>query len=152
MQFSGFFQSELGDAPYVMAHLKVGDTTYRENIPFMIDTGSSDTSLSMKDLHEIGLDIKNLKKETGEAYTATDKADVYSLEKAILVFVSSSGRQLKLTFDKIYVMKSKNPKNNHVSFNAPSLLGRNAIYKFSLLVDKRKDKIDLDFDEQSIKK
>lgn len=28
MQFSGFFQSELGDAPYVMAHLRVGGSTF----------------------------------------------------------------------------------------------------------------------------
>ena len=106
MQFSGFFQSDVGDAPYVMAHLKVGDSIYRENIPFMIDTGNSHTSLSLKDLREANLDIKNLTKEDSEAYTVTDTANVYSLKGAALVFVSENEKQLKLTFNKIYVAKS----------------------------------------------
>jgi len=132
-----------------MAHLRVG-TTYRENIPFMIDTGHSHTSLSLKDLHEAGLDIKNLRKEDGDAYTATDAVDLYSLKDAELVFVSTKGDQIEVNFDKIFVTKSKNPKSEHVSYNAPSLLGRNAIYKFSLLVDKKKQKINLDLDEKSV--
>jgi carboxylesterase type B len=149
MHFSGFFQSELGDAPYIMAHLRVGESTYRENIPFMIDTGHSHTSLSLKDLHEAGLNMKNLTKENSDAYTATDVVDLYSLKNAELVFVSAKGDQIEINFDRIFVTKSKNPKNEHVSYNAPSLLGRNAIYMFSLLVDKKKQKINLDFDENS---
>lgn len=152
MQLSGFFQNDVDNAPYVMAHLKVGNSTSRENISFMIDTGNSHTSLSLKDLKELGVDISDLTKEEGDAYTATDSTDVYSLQNAVLIFTSTKGNQLKLNFPKIYVMKGRNKGNEKIAFNAPSLLGRNALYLFSLLVEKKNDKIILDFDEKSIKK
>ncbi|MBI3841573.1 MAG: hypothetical protein HY295_00220 [Thaumarchaeota archaeon] len=152
MQFSGFFQSDVNDAPFMMAHLKDGKGSFRENIAFMIDTGLSDTSLSLKDLMDLGLDVDNLKKEEGDAYTATDSADVYSLEKLVLIFMSDKGEQLKLNFPKIFVSKSRNHENEKIAFNSPSLLGRNALYLFSLFMDRKNDKIILEFDENSIKK
>ncbi len=145
MQFSGFFQSDESDAPFIMAHLRIVEKDVKENIPFMIDTGHSDTTLSLKDLTDLNLDVADLKKEDGRAYTATDYADVYSLENCELIFADKDDR-LKLNFEKIFVIKSENPENEKIAFNSPSILGRNALYLFSLFMERKNSKILLDYD------
>lgn len=154
MQISGFFDTGNSE-PYVKAHVLDKIHNAHENIYFLVDTGSDETILSLRDLSAMGLKFKDLKKEKeSQVSSVGGLADVYYLEKVMFSFKTNKGTILEEKFPKLYVVKHRyrNGEEKQAAFALPSFLGRDFLNKFSLFLNKKKNTVLITNDRVSFTK
>ena len=137
----GFFDTKYG-RPFVRAAIKDTKRSFRENIYFMISTGSPDTFISYRDIKEMGLHLEDLEEQETQQFGEVSSTHI--LKEPTIVFETDNGETIELDLDKITVIKGK---SKEIDIVMPSILGRNILYKFSLLINKNEDDISLTYDD-----
>ena len=115
-------------APFIVAAINIQKLNIKATIPFLIDTGASNTMILWGDLERLGININKIKPQR-------DFSGLGGLIKATplnstITFITESGEAIKENL-KIYIVASKCP---HPKLKLlPSIMGRDLINKYKLI-------------------
>jgi hypothetical protein len=138
MTIRGFFKH---DAPFVNAHLFSPSLKIDSNIEFLIDTGASRTVLLDRDIHILGIDVTHLKKHETDLCGIGGCVATFLIEDSVLVFKSDQGEiAIEIpVFVTAHSLDQKDPFERSRIFRMPSILGRDVINLFKLVLSLKED-------------
>ena len=132
------------DAPYVRALFTCSELNLREHIEFLIDSGASRTTILDNDAVRLGINLDQLEMSKEGTTGIGGVVDTYIIPQATLIFRTSTGIHEE-SFDRLFILKHK-PKSRREEDRIkriPSLLGRDFINRYTLLLNKKKDIVDI---------
>lgn len=120
-------------------------TGKKENIKFLVDTGSSGTVIYDADALLLGLEKELLKREGGVAFTPGGQVPLEYLDDVTITFFTDTGEQHQEHFEKIYVVNREGEDEDR--FRTPSVLGRDFLHRY-MMIYSRGDNVLLITDEK----
>lgn len=128
------------DAPYVRALFICPKLNIREHIEFLIDSGASRTTILDNDAIRLGINLDQLERSKQGTTGIGGVVDTYVIRQAALIFRTSTGIHEE-SFDSLFILKHtpRSRREEESIKRIPSLLGRNFINRYSLLLNKKKD-------------
>jgi len=128
------------DAPYVRALFICPKLNIREHIEFLIDSGASRTTILDNDAVRLGINLDQLEMSKEGTTGIGGVVDTYFIHQATLIFRTLTGIHEE-SFDRLFILKHKprSRKEEERIKRIPSLLGRDFINRYRLLLDKKKD-------------
>jgi len=128
------------DAPYVQALFNCSKLNLREYIEFLIDSGASRTTILDNDAVRLGINLDQLEMSKEGTIGIGGMVDTYIIHQATMVFRTSTGIHEE-SFDRLFILKHKprSTKEEDRIKRIPSLLGRDFINRYSLLLNKAKN-------------
>lgn len=128
------------DAPYVRALLICPGLNLREHIEFFIDSGASRTTILDNDAIRLGINLEQLERSKVGTTGIGGVVDTYLIHQATLIFRTSTGIHEE-SFDRLFILKhkSRSKREEERIKRIPSLLGRDFINRYSLLLNKKGD-------------
>ncbi len=126
------------EAPYVRALFISPKLDIRKNINFLIDSGASRTSILDNDAALLGIDHNLLEKYKGGTTGIGGVVDTYIIRDAVLMFKTTTGLHSEKL--EVFVIKhTPRDKGEEERIKSiPSLLGRDLINRYSLILNRRK--------------
>lgn len=137
MEIRGFFRKE-DNAPYVIATLLSIELDIHSPVRFLIDTGASRTIISDMDAIKLGIDYSLLPRFKLGTAGIGGVVDTYFIQNAKLIFRTQKGAHTE-KMDEIFVLKHK--KRDERIKRIPSLLGRDILNKYQLLLNRKNNKV-----------
>lgn len=137
MKIRGYFGQF--EAPYINTLIIVRRKIVDE-VRFLVDTGAYDTVMSEKDAKRLKIDYSTLPKREEGLLGIGGITESYLLKAANILFPIEDGNFLEWEID-LPVMRHQ-VKNEEIEERIkwiPSLLGRDFLNKFTLIVSKQKD-------------
>ncbi len=134
MKIKGFFGNF--DAPYIRAELICESLNIKEHIDFLVDTGASNIIISDKDADYLKIDYNRIEKLERGIFGIGGEVDTYLLKNVKLIFKTIDGMHTE-KLEEIFVTKHQ-PKTIAEEKRIkciPSILGRNLLYKYILIID-----------------
>jgi len=127
------------DAPMVLAFLVCEKLGIRSTIKFLVDTGSSKTIILDKDAERLNLDFSGLGKVGKKSVGVGGIVDTYFIPGIKLLFLADRGIHTE-TIDRVFAIKHEfeDKKTAEKMKKIPSLLGRDILDKYTLVISKKK--------------
>jgi len=126
------------DAPFVKARLVCARLAIDSSVRLLIDTGATETIISDNDALRLGIDNNQLQKLKKGVTGIGGEVETYSMSEVKLLFEADE-QIYQAEFDKVLVTKH-NLEDERVAEMVkwiPSLLGRDFLNRFSVIIDKR---------------
>ena len=134
-------------APFVRVTIKSKSSKIRKPVHFHIDTGASATTLLDKDTYYLGINTRKLKKAERKIGGLGGLIETFVIEDAALFFKAENGEIIKEKL-RLLVGAHDLPKlsseEKSLIMRMPSLLGRDIIYRYRLICDKKRNEIYLE--------
>jgi hypothetical protein len=137
VEIRGFFRKE-DNAAYVIATLLSLGLDTHSPVRFLIDTGASRTIISDMDAIKLGIDHSLLPKSKAGTIGIGGVVDTYFIKNVKLIFKTQEGVHAE-KLDEIFILKHK--ESDEKIKRIPSLLGRDILNKYKLLLDRRNNKV-----------
>ena len=102
-------------------------------VDFLVDTGASKTVILDMDAESLGVNYGKLTRYKYDMIGIGGSVETYSIKEAKLTFSTNEGKVLTERFE-IFVLK--HPKLNKKIERLPSLLGRDVLNKYCLMMNK----------------
>lgn len=130
------------DAPYVTAILISDDLSLRQPVMFLLDTGASRTTILDNDAARLNVNYKKLRKSQQDTVGIGGAVDTYVIPDARLVFMAEKG-YFETEPDLIFVLRHvmRNAVTRERIKNIPSILGRDVLNKYRLILDKNNNMV-----------
>jgi len=148
MRIHGYFDDHFEPpAPFVRVVLKSRSLGLSYPLGFHVDTGSSVTIVFDRDVELLGIDVGKLKKAERNVGGIGGMVNTYVIDDAELLFRTHDN---KIRIEKLHLFVGKHdlarlsPIESDMIMRVPSLLGRDILYRFILVCDKRKEKVYLE--------
>ena len=140
MRIEGYF-GRYG-APYTDAVMICEGLDIEESVKFLVDTGASKTTISESDAIRLKINYDDLQKlETGMIGIG-GVVDTYSIKGLALTFVTDEGSHAEQISEILAIKHSVKNKGEEERMKLiPSLLGRDLLDKFSLIIDKTRNTV-----------
>ena len=140
MKIRGFFGSF--DAPYIRATLVCEKLDMEFEIKFLVDTGAYNTILSEFDASGIGLEYSTLEKSKDKVMGFGGEVETYTLPDVSLIFLSDEGQHVE-NISGMLVTKHeiKDEETKRKIECIPSVLGRNILNKYTMVVNKQNSQV-----------
>lgn len=134
MKISGYFQS---DAPYVLATVIQEDINLAGYVRFLVDSGASTTVLSQTDAVNLEINCDHLQQLPGGILGVGGVVDAFIIPQITLSFQTDT-EIFSIEMNQIYVIRrSSNDLKNRTSSNKiPSLLGRDFLNQYTLIMNQ----------------
>ena len=127
----GFF-GDLTGRPYIDARISIPELGIVDEIPFLIDSGADRTYLSAADAAYIGIDVSKLTNPISVAGVGGSSRAFQ--QRALLAF--TDGRTVSVFAVEMGIASPSEPPRD-----APSLLGRDILARWTLLLDQPRGRI-----------
>ncbi len=137
MEIRGFFRKE-DNAAYVIATLLSKELNIHSPVRFLIDTGASRTIISDMDAIKLGIDHSLLRRFKAGTAGIGGVVDSYFIQNVKLIFKTQEGAHVE-KMEEIFVLKHK-IRDERIK-RIPSLLGRDILNRYQLLLDRRSNKV-----------
>jgi len=128
------------DAPYVNALLTCETFNIRHPIEFLIDTGASRTTLSDTDATRLGIQHQKLARLREGTTGIGGVVATFTPPRVKLIFKTIQDTHIE-ELPRVFVLRHK--KGDENIRRIPSLLGRDILNKFRLLLDKERGVVTL---------
>lgn len=127
------------DAPVIMAEVVYERLNIKKFVRFIVDTGSSKTILIERDLKRMGIEYSHLQKSDKPSIGIGGAVETYFIPSVKLIFSTDVGTYTE-KLKNIYVLRHepKNKKDEERIKRIPSLLGRDVLDKYTLVVNKKR--------------
>jgi len=124
-------------SPYVdvLIGLRTGGT--KRKVSFLIDTGTPRTIISERDAIKLGLNLQSLEKLDEELLGLGGFSETFKLSNITMLFASENGGHTERLKEIIVHCESELP--DEIKKQIPSLLGRDLIGRFVLVLDEGQD-------------
>jgi len=128
------------DAPVILAELVCEKLGIKSLIEFLVDTGSSKTIIMGNDFIRLGLRYSQLQKSEKKSVGIGGAVETYFLPDVKLVFATEDGSTHTEIPKRVFILKHelKSEENEEMIKKIPSLLGRDILDKYTLVVSKKK--------------
>jgi hypothetical protein len=137
MKIEGYLHRD--KSPYLDVLVTLADPDLKRKISFLIDTGSPRTILSERDALKLGLDFQQLDRLDEELLGLGGFSETFSLSDVTLLFASGRGGHSERLTQVIVHRESELPEE--IKKQIPSLLGRDMIGRFVLVLDEGQDMV-----------
>ena len=137
MRIQGYFHKD--QSPCVDVIVKAQELGPARKVSFLIDTGTPKTILSERDAQKLGVDFNNLEKTSASMLGIGGFAETYHLNRVTLVFLSEDGKHEENLSEMLLVREPE--LTEEIKNQIPSILGRDLLSKFTLLLNPLKDLI-----------
>lgn len=137
MEIRGFFREE-DNAAYIIATLLSIELDIHSPVRFLMDTGASRTIISDMDAIKLGIDYFLLPRFKAGTAGIGGVVDTYFIQNANLIFKTQEGAHTE-KMDEIFVLKHK--RRDERIKRIPSLLGRDILNKYQLLLDRKSNRV-----------
>jgi hypothetical protein len=134
MRIRGYFGQH--GAPMVNAKLGRAGAEERVDVNFLLDTGAYRSLLSLREIHRLRVSVHELRRSVGTAIVFGGRAQFYSLLNVEITFETDCGPH---TEHLPQVLTAIGPATGEHRKRPPvmSLLGRDLLDRFAVVVDKR---------------
>jgi predicted aspartyl protease len=137
VEIRGFFRKE-DNAAYVIATFLSKELNIHSPVRFLIDTGASRTIISDMDAIKLGIDHSLLPRFKAGTAGIGGVVDTYFIQNVKLIFKTQEGAHVE-KMEEVFVLKHK-IRDERIK-RIPSLLGRDILNKYQLLLDRRSNKV-----------
>ena len=137
MRIEGYLHRD--KSPYLDVLVSLKKNEVKRKISFLIDTGSPRTILSERDALKLGLDFRRLDRLDEELLGLGGFSETFSLRDVTLLFASGDGGHSERLTQVIVHRESELPEE--IKKQIPSLLGRDMIGRFVLVLDEGQDMV-----------
>lgn len=137
MKIEGYLHRD--KSPYLDVLVNLPQGNMKRKISFLIDTGSPRTILSERDALKLGLDFGNLERLDEELLGLGGFSETFRLDDVTLLFASENGGHSELLAEVIVHREEELPEE--IKKQIPSLLGRDLIGRFVLVLDELQDMV-----------
>ncbi len=128
------------DAPFIHAEVLCENFNIKGSVEFLVDTDSSKTIISEGDRERLGIAYSQLQKSDKKSVGIGGSVEIYFVRDVKLVFVSDDGKIHTEKLSEMFVPKHK-PKTKEDEEKIkkiPSLLGRDILNRYTLVINKKK--------------
>ena len=139
MRIRGFFKGEEVGAAFVTGTLVVRRLGIEEPLELLVDTGTTRTTISDRDAQRLGIDYSRHERHPEGTLGVGGVVETYVIRGAELVFMTERGRHHKERLDVVHVLRHERPDERVLRI--PSILGRDVINRYRLLMDRSRDLI-----------
>jgi hypothetical protein len=137
MKIEGYLHRD--KSPYLDVLVSLQKSEVKRKISFLIDTGSPRTIVSERDALKLGLKFRRLERLDEELLGLGGFSETFRLEDVTLLFASGKGGHSELLPEVIVHRESSLPEE--IKKQIPSLLGRDMIGRFVLVLDEGQDMV-----------
>jgi len=137
LRIAGFFRGGYLAAAYVIAVFKADKLGIQAPIELLIDTGAARTTVLDRDAIRLGIDYSKLEKVPDGTLGVGGVVETYVVRNVELIFMTVEGRYLREELDRVYVLKHR--RLDERILRIPSILGRDILNKYTLILDRRRD-------------
>jgi hypothetical protein len=137
MKIEGYLHRD--KSPYLDVLVTLDENRVKRKISFLIDTGSPRTILSERDALKLGLDFERLDRLDEELLGLGGFSETFCLSDVTLLFASGGGGHSEQLTQVIVHRESELPEE--IKKQIPSLLGRDMIGRFVLVLDEGQDMV-----------
>ena len=137
MRIEGYLHRD--KSPYLDVLVSLPRGKVKRKISFLIDTGTPRTILSERDALKLGLSFRRLKRLDEELLGLGGFSETFKLEDVTLLFASGRGGHSERLPQVIVHRESSLPEE--IKKQIPSLLGRDLIGRFVLVLDEGQDMV-----------
>ena len=137
MKIRGFFKGGALGPAYVVATIIIKELGVESPIEFLVDTGAARTTILDRDAIILGIDYTKLRKHPEGTLGIGGMVETYIAENAELTFITENGKTHKERLKTIYILKHTKPNNKILRI--PSILGRDIINKYRLVLDRKRE-------------
>jgi len=117
--------------------VRAKETGQARKVSFLIDTGTPKTILSERDAQKLGVNFNRLEKTSSAMLGIGGFAETYHLKEVTLVFLSEKGKHEEYLREMLLVREPE--LSEEIKNQIPSILGRDLLSKFTLLLNPHKD-------------
>jgi dUTP pyrophosphatase len=134
MRITGFFGKH--GAPTVNARLGRGGGKEPIDVSFILDTGSYRSLVGLHEIHRLGVSVHELRRSVGRAVGLGGSSQFYHLQNVEITFETDEGPHTEFLAE---VLTSISPATgeHRKRPRIHSLLGRDVLDRYALLMDKR---------------
>jgi hypothetical protein len=138
MRIRGWFSSD--GEPFIGAEVFLPSLGIRSQIKFVLDSGSDETSLGRNDLGRLGIDLEGLERVRWGAVGVGGLVDIYRLPDVHLIFRTEGGKPHSVHLDNISgrEVESRNEEEREILSALPSVLGRDVIDRFCMIMCRQR--------------
>ena len=137
MRIEGYLHRD--KSPYLDVLVSLPKGKVKRKISFLIDTGTPRTILSERDALKLGLSFRRLKRLDEELLGLGGFSETFKLEDVTLLFASGRSGHSEQLPEVIVHRESSLPEE--IKKQIPSLLGRDLIGRFVLVLDEGQDMV-----------
>jgi len=148
MRIDGYFDERYEPpAPFIRATLISRALKLEHTIELHVDTGAAASILLDKDVKRLKIDISELRTAERDLIGIGGLLKTQIIEDAILIFRSADGPPI---IEKLHLLVGTHDptklslKEKETILKLPSLLGRDVMYRFKLMIDKLRNQIYLE--------
>ena len=126
--------------PLMSARLVIGSLKINKPLTFQIDPGSPTTCILDKDCKTLRIDYSKLQKSKDESIGIGGTCETFEARDAALVFKCADNSLHHEILEKIFFLRhsGSNNKRRRTAMILPSLLGRDVILRYTLLLNNKK--------------
>lgn len=141
MRVKGFFRQD-NNAPYITATIIQDELNLNHHAPFLVDSGASSTVIADTDAVDLGIDYDRLQKLQQGMIGIGGAVETFILPSVKLVFAADNGIYEE-EMERIYVLRhsATDPIQKARIERIPSLLGRDFLNKYAVLLRKSDDTV-----------
>lgn len=134
-------------APFLSATVFSEALGLRHVVNFHVDTGAAVTTLLDKDVKRLKIDLGRLRRADRGLIGIGGSLETYLIEDCILAFQAENGEVVEEKL-RVYAgahdVEKLSKDERKLILELPSLLGRDLIYRFKLVLDKDKNEVYLE--------
>mgnify|MGYP001039829867 CR=1 FL=1 len=134
-------------APFLRATVVSKGVGLRHVVNFLVDTGAAVTTLLDRDVKRLGIDVEKLKRAERGLFGIGGPLTTYVIEDSALLFLASNGEAVEERlpiYAGVHDFQKLSEVERKLILELPSLLGRDLIYRFKLVMDKAKNQVCLE--------
>lgn len=134
-------------APFVRATLFSKGLGLKHVVNFHVDTGAAVTTLLDRDVKRLRIDLEKLKRAKRGLFGIGGSLATYVIEDSTLLFQAGSGEAVEerlSVYAGVHDVEKLSEVERKLILELPSLLGRDLIYRFKLVLDKARNQVYLE--------
>lgn len=135
MKIRGYFNSD--GSPFLDIIVLRRNGGHIRRIAFLIDTGTPRTVISERDVAKLGIDFAQMEKMNADMLGIGGFTQIYKLNDLTFSFITEGGEHQQ-DIDEVLVNKHDQLPEKYKK-QIPSLLGRDVMGAYALVLDGRKD-------------
>jgi hypothetical protein len=134
-------------APFLRATVLSKGLELRHVVNFHVDTGAAVTTLLDKDVKRLKIDLEKMKRAERGLFGIGGSLTTYVIEDSALLFQAGNGKVVEerlRIYAGVHDVERLSKVERKLILELPSLLGRDLIYRFKLVLDKAKNQLCLE--------
>lgn len=134
-------------APFVRATVSSKGLGLRHVVNFHVDTGAAVTVLLDRDVKRLRMDLERLERAERGLFGIGGSLTTYVIEDSTLLFQAGNGEVIEerlSVYAGVHDVEKLSEVERKLILELPSLLGRELIYRFKLVLDKARNQVYLE--------